>query len=105
MPFCDALGGAVVGREPEFGAISLRGFLTSPRIPVHVQLLHPPSAQQNGIVDYINSELKGKREKEIKQMIFNSLITAIEEQNVSITNEESKEESNTKQGKLFRFFC
>ena len=53
----------------------------------------------------INSELKGKREKEIKQMILNSLITAIEEQHVSITNEESKEESNTKQGKLIHFFC
>ena len=33
--------GAVVGREPEFGVKSLRGFLTSPQIPVHVQLLHP----------------------------------------------------------------
>ena len=41
MPSCDALGGATVGREPEFGVTSLRGFLTSPRIPVHVQLLHP----------------------------------------------------------------
>ena len=41
MPSCDALGGAVVGHEPEFGVTSLMGFLTSPRIPVHVQLLHP----------------------------------------------------------------
>ena len=48
MRSCDALGGAVVGREQEFEVTSLRGFLTSlrgfltsPRIPVYVQLLHP----------------------------------------------------------------
>ena len=41
MRSCDVLGGAVVDREPEFEMTSLRGFLTSPRIPVHVQLLHP----------------------------------------------------------------
>ena len=39
--FCDAPGGAVVGCELESEMTSLRGFLTSSQIPVHIQLLHP----------------------------------------------------------------
>ena len=41
LRICDAPGGAVVEREPEFEMMSPRGFLTSSQIPVHVQLLHP----------------------------------------------------------------
>ena len=41
MSSCDAYGGAVVGLEPEFGMTSEIPWVTSPRILVQVQLLHP----------------------------------------------------------------
>ena len=41
LSICDAPGGAVVEREPEFGMTSEILWVTSSQIPVHVQLLHP----------------------------------------------------------------